>query len=82
MRGVFNVGSGRGSTILNLAHAFAQLAPDGPQRIRVHADEVGEAGFTDGFDALDISKAIEHLGLVPIPLASGLRILLAEHEDD
>jgi UDP-glucose 4-epimerase len=67
--GVYNVGSGVASSILDLARAVADVFPDRQPRIRIQAPD---AAASVSFPALDITKANQEWGYSPRTLSEGL----------
>ena len=72
--GIFNVGSGQRTTALEAARAALRAAGADESRLRV----TGSATPMHGFCALDSTLARDVLGLVPTPLAEGIRRWLEE----
>jgi UDP-glucose 4-epimerase len=74
--GVINVGSGRATTLLELARALAALMNRGEDAIEV--EPASDAAVDLGFAAVDVSRARTLLDYAPRSLHEGLRAWLAE----
>jgi UDP-glucose 4-epimerase len=75
VEGPINVGSGRATTLLELARAIAALTGRDESAIEV---EPAQTGPTDlGFAPLDVSRARALLGYTPTALSDGLRAFLS-----
>lgn len=68
--GVFNVGSGARTTMLDLATAIAARFGAPPPEVEAARNSIDMAR---GFPALDISRARRELGYIPTSLADGLQ---------
>jgi UDP-glucose 4-epimerase len=76
--GIFNVGSGRESTALEVATTLASLLGRATNDVRVEALKPGEPPL--GFSALDVGRARQLLGYEPRGLRDGLQSYLASLE--
>jgi UDP-glucose 4-epimerase len=72
--GTFNVGSGRRTSLLELAEAVMGVA--GASRSLLHVEPTRPDGSGTGYPVLDIMKAAEALDFRPTPLEAGLALML------
>lgn len=69
--GIFNIGSGRLVTTLEVAEIILRILSQPKDLLKIHPPS--EGGTVAGFSAIDISKARRELGFAPLPLEEGLR---------
>jgi UDP-glucose 4-epimerase len=72
--GIWNVGSGRRTTMLQIGEALLKLTGADPSLMRIHPRS--SSGRT-GYPAINISK-IRSLGFAPRDIGAGLRAIVAE----
>lgn len=75
--GVFNIGSGKATTALEIAQVLARLLGRSDQEICL---EPASNGPPPGFARLDITKARAQLAFAPRPLAEGLRATVESYD--
>jgi len=71
--GVYNVGTGQATSVMELAHAVAATFPDRDIPIIVESGDASVSVGTIRFPAIDCSKAARILGFQPRGLKAGLR---------
>ncbi len=76
LRGPVNVGSGRTTSVRELAETLCARFGVGPEALVV---EPPSADPAPGFAPLDVTRLREALGLVPTPVAEGLRKTVEAH---
>lgn len=69
--GAYNIGSGEGVTLLEVARTAADVLGVTHDLIRLHPSQAGEP-VPVGFRPLDITKAADELDFRPVPLAMGI----------